>query len=732
LPPQPTPFFGRAEELAEVAWRLADPACRLLTLIGSGGIGKTRLALRAAENQRSAFLHGVAFAPLSGALSADFLVPALTQALGLAPPTQDDSAAYLLNFLREKELLLVLDSFEHLLAGRKLLGEILAAAPGVKLLVTSRERLNMQSEWVFALDGMPYPRTTSARPEEFAAPQFFLRCARRIVATFSPSHGELDCIGALSRLVDGAPLAIELCAAWIDSRSCSEMLQGLERDLTFLEAPWADPLERHRSLRATFEYSWALLDGEEREALARLSVFRGGFDQTAARQVAGASLPVLSALVNKSLLRHAAAANEQAAWRYELHDLIRQFAAEKLAEAPGDAHERYAGYYAGYLDQRSAAIGTARQHVALEEVRGEIDNVRAAYLWAIERRNVKQIGQSIYTLLYFYEIVGLFTEAERMFGLAVTAVEDRPATTAELDSEEKRVLGWALVTQGWYCMRIGRLDQAIALSRRSLDIARALNDPILEVNALDGLGVALTSHGDLAEAKIHLEQCAVLAGQMGHHMQYGALGNLGNIALMEGDLARARQLILECLDLSRKNEDLWAIASELNGLARIHLISGELDEAEALILQSLDIQKIIGQRWRQALGFLNLARIAVRRGKYIRARDIYQKSLSLLREAGDEIRVSETLSRLGEVHLALGERGEAKWCLQEALTIAERTGSQPEAMRASAGLAALLVDEGACEQATELLDAILSNAATEQTVKDKANQLRDRVRMGTP
>ena len=353
LPAPRTSFVGRASELDEIDRLLGDPGCRLLTLVGPGGAGKTRLALEAAGRRIERYPHGVHFVPLVSVASPEFLAPAIAESIQFAVDGAHSGFSaqdQLLDYLGERATLLVLDNFEHLVDGADLLGEIIERAPKVELLTTSRERLNVQSEWVLDVHGLGLTENGKGGS---GALRLFVERATQVEPGFSLDDDQRAEARRICRLVEGLPLGIELSASWVSVLSCAEIAEEIERNIDFLATSMRDVPERHRSLRAAFDQSWRLLSGEQQAVLARLSVLRGDFGREAAAAVAGADLRLLSDLVSKSLVRRSDFG------RFELHELLRQYAAERLAASPGeerDARERHARHYAAMLIERQAEL----------------------------------------------------------------------------------------------------------------------------------------------------------------------------------------------------------------------------------------------------------------------------------------------------------------------------------------------------------------------------------------
>ena len=349
LPPQRTPFVGREAEIGDIVRRLRGRACRLLTLVGPGGIGKTRLAVQAAQYlvdntpQEAGFVDGVFLVALDEVSSVESLAPAIANVLNIPFHGPLDAKEQLRRFWQRKNLLLLLDNFEHLLVdghlpdGAGLISEILAAAPGVKVLVTSREALHVQEEWFYPVRGMAFPNdaggwSEETAPEDYSAVQLFVQCAHRARPGFS-LEVEAKHVMHICQLLEGMPLGIELAAGWLRSLPCRTIAQELEQGLDLLVSTWQNLPARHRSVRAVFDYSWQLLPAAERDVLKKLSAFRDGFGAEEAAGVAGASRAQLAGLIEKSLLQYTPPG------RYRMHELLRRYCSERLSVAAEDRGE---------------------------------------------------------------------------------------------------------------------------------------------------------------------------------------------------------------------------------------------------------------------------------------------------------------------------------------------------------------------------------------------------------
>jgi predicted ATPase/DNA-binding SARP family transcriptional activator len=733
LPPQTTTFVGRQTELSQIANYLAQPDCRLLTLIGVGGIGKTRLALQAAGQALDAFADGVYFVSLAGVSSPEFLVPTIGEAIDYPLSGETDPKRQLLNCLHQKEMLLVLDNFEHLLSapggnggGRELVLEIVRTAPKLKMLVTSRERLNLQTEWLLALQGLAYPppETAFGEEESFEAVELFVQGAHRMQPDFALST-EWPAVMNLCRLLDGMPLGIELAATWVSIMPCAEIVKELSRGLDLLSTTLYDVPARHRSLEAVFDHSWQLLSEVERAVFRELSVFRGGFDRQAAQQVAGATLATLAGLVNKSLLR------VNSAGRYDMLEPLKQYAAAKLAETPAEdeqVRDRHCDYYASVLKRLETDImGDESQRRALVEIGQDIDNIRLSWGRAASRGNLEAIQKGHRCLWAYCDVRGWYREGDEAFQKAVNGIV---GNYSELAEESRTVLGQVLARQAWCRWRLGLHRKSIQVLRQSLACFRHETPETRgEVGfALSQLGMNELNIGNFDEAKSILQQSLALGREIGNWFIIEmSLNALSYAARSLGEYSEAAKLCHESIALSKQVSDRRGEVFMVNHLAWVANAMGDPVEARRWLQEAFAFHKETDDKPLVAESLSQLGTAAYLEGLYEEAKKRYLESIEITKETGERWRTGSTLTGLGYTTCVLGEYEASGRYFCQALQMAMEIEALWMAMDALAGFAKLLTasdpGEAAAERAVELLAFVLNQSTSSQETRDRAAPL---------
>jgi len=728
LPVLPTPLIGRQRDVEELSQLLRDPQCRLLSLVGPGGIGKTRLAIETAAHLQDVFADGVYFVPLASANAIRFIVPLIADAIGFAfhHASRADPNTQLFGYLKEKQALLLTDNLEQLLTepGIEVLPELLAHAPHVKLLATSRESLGLQDEWVFEVQGLPVPESMYA--EEFAqntSVELFLQRARRAHVAFNATLEDYPAIVRICQLVDGNPLGIELAAAWVRTLSCNEIAREIERGLDFLSLSARDVPARHRSMRAIFDHSWRLLPEEEQRVLLRLSAFRGGFRREAAEQVAKATLAVLSTLVTKSLLRRSAAG------RYDLHDLIRQFAAEHFAERPEEQSVTQAchgRYYLTYFSQADGRLHSAAQRETLAELTAEMDDFRVAWDWAVIHGEFALIEQTMRMFVRLYDTLGWFQEGLDTLDRAVGALEMAHGH-APPDRTDQVVLGHLLATRSWLAYRLANYEQAQRMLERSLKILRPVNEPHVLVESITYLGRVMEMTGNYARALELYAEGLEMATAIGDRwfkavcltLHTALVGITLGMVKLEITHERLQSVVAEW----RAIGDPRLIAFGLDFLSRSALRLGRYDEARAALEENVALNSSIGFGWGLGFAYRGLGLITQTQGEHQQAVAMFRKSLDTLTELGARQDVARVLAEMSHSVLALGNDAEAERGWRESLRIATDVYATPVALEALAGFASLQAKQGDREHALDLLLLVLNHPASFQETKNRAGQL---------
>jgi predicted ATPase/DNA-binding CsgD family transcriptional regulator len=742
FPKQLTPFVDRKEELLALSQLIAEPICRLLTIVGPGGIGKTRLATAAAAQQEQwlqdeaedAFLHGIYFVNVQPLRTAERLAWAITEAIGCPMPGSEPPQTQLFNYLSNKVLLLVLDSFDELLAadpseaGEALnfLTDLLQAAPHVKLLVTSREALNLQEEWLYPLTGLSYPSVaaphaaelTLAELESYSAVQLFVQCARRVRPDFSLAQERAGVV-RICRLVEGLPLALELAASWAKSLDCTAIAAEIERSLGFLATSVRNVPERHRSMYAVFDQTWRMLSEEERQVFQRLAVFRGGFRRRAAEAVAGATLPVLSTLVNKSLLRW------EPNGRYQIHELLRHFADAQLnaqpevAAATLDAH---AGYYAAFLQRRAVEVTGHRQREVLLEIGAELENLRSAWLYAVAQRQVDRLKQAAYTFYQYCDMQGRFQESFEWLRAALQLFPTLQPTVDELQTEAQlRAL------QGWNYIRLGNFAAADATLTRAQSLWAELGiDPPYGFGTDPALAAALLSsiQGDYASALQMAEAaCARHSAREDWLNVQIARFVLASAHLEQGNDEAARLHAQHGYRLTKEGGNRWMMAYMLNLLGEVSRLLGDYEAARQSYQQCYFVREEFNDPEGMAVALNHLGKTAGLRQDYAEAERAYARSLTIYRHINDRGGLATTLLGLGEIALRQQEYGRAQQYLHDALQLAAEIAWRPLILTVLGTAAQLLHAWGRVEQAVGLLALVSTHAVSKGETRTLAEGL---------
>lgn len=627
LPPQNTAFVGRTAELMLVGSYLTQPDIRLVTLVGPGGIGKTRLGVQVALENRTVFLNGVCFVPLAAIQSPDFLLSAIIDALQISLTNSEQPKNQLLDYLRNRELLLFLDNFEHLVdGGSDLVNDILQAALEVKLLITTRERLHIQGERVFEVGGLPIPPSQGSAAATHSAVQLFLQSANSTRAGFTPNAEDLAQIARICRLVEGMPLAIELAAAWVHVLSCREIAQEIERNLGALSAPTRNIPQRHRSLRAVCDYSWALLSKDEQLIFQKFGAFVGQFDREAAQRVTGVSLLTLSALVDKSLVR-ISSTNQ-----YDIHELLRQYAAKKLAEDPAELEntlDRHAGYYAALLNRRQSEFENGHQQEALKSIESAIDNMLAGWQWSLIRGRYQDLRMALDGLFLFYQTGGRLWEGAKLFERAVVVLElQQPTSETSHHDELSGLVGSLLLQQARLLHRLAAYQLAEQILHRSLDLLQPLDRKSDVALALEQLGWLLHIVGRYNEAQEQLQASLETWSTLGDRRGMARVKNrLGHLALVLKEYEQAETLFQEALTMHRKVSSTEGMAVSLNNLGHLFYELAQLDQAHEKYYQSLSLFEQIGDSLGIVYSAHNLGAIALIKQDYEAAESFLHKAL---------------------------------------------------------------------------------------------------------
>ncbi|CAN5372788.1 hypothetical protein BH10CHL1_BH10CHL1_39890 [soil metagenome] len=676
LPEPLTPLIGRQQELNELLTRLQEPSVRLLTLVGAGGMGKTRLALAVArtivESKTAAlrtptYADGVFFVSLASLTTADALVSTIATVLGITVGT--DPQQTLRQFLRDKQLLLILDNFEHILPGASAVADLLQYAPGVQLLVTSRERLNVRGEQLYPVPPLHFAaKATLTEATDASAVRLFVQGAQQAQANFQLDPTNLAAVLRICQLVQGMPLGLELAAANVGVLPLHVIADEIERSANFLAADWQDAPERQRSMRAVFAWSWQLLNPTEQCALRQLAIFRGGFDRVAAQAVTGVALPILARLIQKSLIQwHESAGNEG---RYNVHELLRQFATEELETAGERAtvEAQHGRYYLAYLAARGLRLGRREPKEASSEIQAELDNVRQAWRWAASQGQLAELEQATYAWWQFCQFQGLEFEGRQSFAVAVEGVRRQVAISAADEAHTvggQQLLAKLLALHANYLFAQGCDEAMAAQAREAIELGAASGGVEGETFGTFVLGRTVQELEQKREARemwqrtiylVHRYHPSHPESELLHEAHWMAHNFLRGSALYFGDYTGSRTHMVQALQLCQALGKRWGELYCLAALAGVDFYLYDVAAAEAGFAAALDLARILGYRRVEMVAQDGLAGVLRLRGDYPRARLLLEHAVSMAVEQVFPYDEALFLAALIRLHCQLGDQ----------------------------------------------------------------------------
>ncbi len=621
LPVLKTSFVGRTLELAELSDFVLQPEYRLICLTGLGGMGKTRLSLELAWSQLANSLwQGIYFLALDALTDASAIPLQLAKVLGLSVQTQQDCVELLIDFINTDYYLLILDNYEHLIQDTQFISLLLAACPNVSFVVTSRERLNIAEEAVYGLQGLKLNAADSLHhAQEQEAIQLFVERAKRADLRFQLTEHNLRPLLNICDLLEGAPLALELCAAWVRMMNLEDIAVELKANLDFLLNSKQGVPQRHKSLRAAFEHSWRLLSLNEQKHLMRLAVFKGGFRREAAAEVCGTTLPVLAALLDKSLLKQAANS------RFERHNLIYRFTSEKLSEDTAEKQlyeAQHARYFLKLAQAAEPQLRTSEQRSWLKTLELEKSNFDAALSWSLKHDVLLNLAL-LNSLGIFWYVKADFQEGLAWFEKAL----------GQRTVDDESLYANALYNAARLARSVGYFAKAQRLLDEALELSLALLEKPLSMKCFNELGILAATQSQYELSRSLFEQSQMLALELEN--QEGLelpISNLGLLSSILGDFVLARDYLEQRLAFTEQKGDEHSRAHTLNNLGLVAQRQGQFDEALRCYEETYQLSETLNSNDLKAESLLGLAVTNQALGLLSKARAYLRQSLELYLE----------------------------------------------------------------------------------------------------
>ena len=750
-------FYARESEIALGLERLRSDECRLLTIVGAGGSGKTRLTIEISESAFTEFSHGALFVPLAHQVDHEKIYREIGNALQFSFYGAQSPEEQILEYLENKDLLIILDNFEHLINGAALLSTLLDRCTRVKCLVSSRQILNVKSEWVIRIGGLSLEESPISESYlEQPALMLFMAKAKKTDPHFELTPDSTPHVIEICKLVDGIPLGIELAAAWISILSCEEIAKEIKRNLDFLEVNASDGINQYQSLRAVFESSWYLLGEEERDLLRRLSIFLGEFDRESSENICEASISQIRDLVDKSLVLR-----EQTDF-FRLQQLLKQFGMEKLHQdesAYREVVQRYCAYYASLLNRADEKI-KRREPQAWETTQLEVKNILFAWNLALEIEDIDFLDTAAIQIFYIFYHQSNYHEGLEIFDATIEALD--PKTT----NQNIQCLVKLKLLRAYFSFRLGQTDEsrleilsalgalderrepiiaglayqflanieerqsnfekANEYIQRSIEIRKLSGDDFGLGNSLNSLGSLEINKGNLAAAKESLEESLTIRRDIQDYAGIPvALNNLGNIAYRLGDHVEARRLYAESTSANRELGNSWYLATSLSNLGLAETELENYEKAQQLHKESFDLHYEIGDQHGMARAWTNMALVSERTSQQDIAINMLKRSIAIREEIGDHWGLAYSLTQLGRNYLAMREFGSAQSSFSSALLHLRAIGPIAEALESILGIAQCEIAAHRAESAIKLLNFVIEHEKTSEKISAGAREQRD-------
>ena len=713
LPNQTTSFIGRRNDLSELNKRCNVKDCRLLSIVGLGGIGKTRLGLELARAQAANYPDGVYFIALAD-IQANMLATTIAQALEINLINDTKTKSSLLNYLKNKKALLVLDNFEHILEAKTLISEILECSEQLKIVITTRVALNLKNEHIYDLRGLNYPVENDCNLESYDAIKLFISGANRVAPALEFDNKTLQTVAKITELVEGMPLAIELASAWLRIISVEQLFLEIQKSLDMLASQQNNIVYRHRNVRAVFDYSWQRLEKKQQDILKQLSIFENGFSLQAAEEVAGAHLAYLLHVTNESLIR---TINNN---RFNMHELIRKYIRERLAEDK-TLEEKYKLKYAKYFAKILASYDLDKHEESKKSIAKiglEIENIRLSWQILADNCQLEDLYDSIISLDFYYRNRGLHHEAQEFYLKFI----DKLNSDCNDNSREFFKLISNLQFRAGYCARQqDDLLLANELFNQSLELANLYDFKIVVARCYFELGVCAHKLGEFEKAEDYFLKTKKIAEEINDdRLVVDAVNTLGLVAKATNKYDQARAYLTEAIRMFNRLNNKRGEGIAFSNLGNLEESLGNYESAQKLYYRALPIFEELNYVPGIAVIKGNIGVIEYRLNNYPKALEMTKAGLELKTKMRTTRGIAKSYINLARIYLKTNEIELGKRYLYDALELANKNNFEPALIEIVSYYAHLIIINSNKTFAAQIFNMIIDNPKAEAIHQQEA------------